>query len=123
MFGLTADQVAALRHEGYRPRGIYEQSERVREVLDALSGPLFSRQPGLFHPLVDALLDRDHYLVLADFGSYCRAQEQVEALWRDPDAWSRSAALNCARVGRFSSDRTIHEYAREVWKLPQRPPR
>ncbi|MCA8923891.1 MAG: glycogen/starch/alpha-glucan phosphorylase, partial [Planctomycetes bacterium] len=82
LFGLTADQVAALRHEGYRPRGIYEQSERVREVLDALSGPLFSRQPGLFHPLVDALLDRDHYLVLADFGSYCRAQEQVEALWR-----------------------------------------
>ncbi|MEZ6188237.1 MAG: glycogen/starch/alpha-glucan phosphorylase [Planctomycetota bacterium] len=121
LFGLTADQVAALRQEGYRPRGIYEHNERVREVLDALCGPLFSRQPGLFHPLVDALLERDHYLVLADFNSYCQAQRQVEDLWRDTRGWTRSAVLNTARVGRFSSDRTIHEYAREVWRLPQRP--
>jgi starch phosphorylase len=66
---------------------------------------------------VDSLLEHDEYLVLADFADYARAQREVAAAWQEPDAWTRKAILNVARVGRFSSDRTIHEYARDIWRI------
>ena len=121
IFGLTADQVREAKARGYRARDHYEQDSRLRMVIDALAGNLFSQQPGLFHPIIDSLLDRDEYLILADFAAYCEAQEKVAWAYRDEEAWTKKAILNTARTGKFSSDRTIHEYAREVWHLDPTP--
>jgi starch phosphorylase len=117
LFGLTVDQVAALRRRGYDPWEIYRSDRRVKAVLDALAADRFSPgEPGLFRPIVDSLLNGgDPYLVLADFASYCAIQEEVERAYRDPERWSRMAILNVARTGKFSSDRTIREYAEQIW--------
>lgn len=115
IFGLTAEQVAATCANGYRPREVAAADARLSEVLDALKGDTFA--PGGFAQLVAGLLDHDPYLVLADFADYARAQEEVEALARDPEGWTRRAVLNIARMGRFSSDRTIAAYADEIWKV------
>jgi starch phosphorylase len=119
LFGLTVEQVAALRKRGYHPWEVYRSDRRVKAVLDALSSGLFSPgEPGLFRPVVDSLLNGgDPYLVLADFAAYCDCQEQVEAAYRDPERWTRMAILNVARTGTFSSDRTIRQYAEEIWRI------
>ena len=124
LFGLTVDQVAAWRERGYDPREIYRSDRRVKEVLDALARDTFSPgEPGLFRPLVDSLLDGgDPYMVLADFASYCAVQDEVSRVYRDPERWTRMAILNVARTGRFSSDRTIREYAEQIWKVLPVPP-
>ena len=122
IFGMTADEVRARREAGYDPRAIYEQDERIREVVDALAGNLFCpEQPGLFHPLVDSLLDRDEYMLLADLPAYVEAQGKIAAAYRDEDAWTKAAILNVARIGKFSSDRTIKQYAKEIWNLEPLP--
>jgi starch phosphorylase len=119
LFGLTVEQVAALRKRGYHPWEVYRSDRRVKAVLDALSSGLFSPgEPGLFRPVVDSLLNGgDPYLVLADFAAYCDCQEQVETAYRDPERWTRMAILNVARTGTFSSDRTIRQYAEEIWRI------
>jgi starch phosphorylase len=119
LFGLTVEQVAALRKRGYAPWEVYRGDRRVKGVLDALSSGVFSPgEPGLFRPIVDSLLNGgDPYLVLADFAAYCACQEQVEAAYRDPERWTRMAILNVARSGTFSSDRTIRQYAEEIWGI------
>ena len=121
IFGLTAEQVRDKKTRGYRSRDHYESEPRVRQVIDALAGNEFSQQPGLFHPLIDSLLDRDEYMVLADFAAYCQAQEAVAQAYRDQEGWTRKAVLNTARVGKFSSDRAIRQYADEVWRLRPTP--
>jgi starch phosphorylase len=117
LFGLTVEQVAALRRRGYDPWEVYRNDRRLKAVLDALSSGLFSpEEPGLFRPIVDSLLNGgDPYLVLADFAAYCACQEEVERAYRDPERWTRMAILNVARSGKFSSDRTIREYAEQIW--------
>jgi starch phosphorylase len=119
LFGLTVEQVAALRRSGYDPWEWYRGDRRLKAVLDAVASGVFSPgEPGLFRPVVDSLLNGgDPYLVLADFAAYCAAQDQVDAAYRDPDRWARMAILNVARSGKFSSDRTIREYADEIWKV------
>jgi glycogen phosphorylase len=119
LFGLTVEQVAALRKRGYDPWEIYRGDRRVKGVLDALSSGVFSPgEPGLFRPVVDSLLNGgDPYLVLADFAAYCACHEQVEAAYGDPERWTRMAILNVARSGTFSSDRTIRQYAEEIWRI------
>ncbi len=119
IFGLSTDEVAAQRAAGYQPLRIYEESARIKAVLDAIAGGLFSAdEPGRYRALVDSLLwGGDHYMLLADFDSYLAAQARVDALYRDPQAWARKAIINVAGMGFFSSDRTIREYAREVWGL------
>jgi len=119
LFGLTVDGVAELRKRGYHPWDVYRSDRRVKAVLDALSSGLFSPEdPGLFRPIVDSLLNGgDPYLVLADFAAYCACQERVEAAYRDPEHWTRMAILNVARSGVFSSDRTIRQYAHEIWRI------
>ncbi len=90
--------------------------EELGAVLDAIAGGTFSRaEPRLFQPMVDSLLMDDPYFVLADFSGYVAAQEALAAAFRDQERWTRMGILNLARSGRFSSDRTIREYAREVW--------
>jgi starch phosphorylase len=119
LFGLTVEQVAALKKRGYEPWEWYRNDRRVKGVLDALADGVFSPQePGLFRPIVDSLLNGgDPYLVLADFAAYLAIQEEVEKAYLDEDRWTRMAVLNVARTGKFSSDRTIREYAEQIWGI------
>ncbi len=117
LFGLTAEQVVNSR-SWYSPYWHYEHEPETRAALDLIFSDHFSRdEPGVFAPLVDTLLTSgDHYMHLADLTSYVQAQERLGALYADPDAWARKAILNIASSGKFSSDRTIAEYAKEIWK-------
>ncbi|MEZ5649908.1 MAG: glycogen/starch/alpha-glucan phosphorylase [Burkholderiaceae bacterium] len=119
IFGLKTPEVAALRAAGYRPTEFYERNAQLRAVLDAIGGGLFSPdEPNRFAPIVDALLRHgDTYMLLADFESYVECQRRVDALFAQPSQWHRRAALNVAGMGVFSSDRTVAEYAREIWDV------
>jgi starch phosphorylase len=118
LFGLTESQVQELKARGYRPHEYYEHNSTLREVLDYIAGgALAGGDATLFRPLVENLIWQDPFLVLADYDAYVKCQEQVTALWLDPVAWTRKSILNTARMGRFSSDRSICEYSREVWKV------
>ncbi len=117
LFGMTADEVAARWADGYRPRTHYEQDAELREVIDLIRSGHFSvGEPGLFQPLVDGLLEHDPYMVLADYRAYIDCQRRVEETWRDPARWAAMAMRNVAHMGPFSSDRTIREYADEIWE-------
>ena len=118
LFGLTAEQVAGSR-DWYNPHWHYEHEPETREALDLIFSGYFSRnEPGVFAPLRDALLTQgDHYMHLADLKSYLEADERLRALYNQPDEWARKAILNVAGSGKFSSDRTIAEYADEIWNL------
>jgi starch phosphorylase len=118
IFGLTSGQVAELKGY-YDPYWHYEHDPETREALNLIASGHFSPGEGnLFQPIVDSLLKKgDRYMHLADLSAYCQAQERVQQLYRDPEAWSRKAVLNIAYSGKFSSDRTIQEYAREIWGI------
>jgi len=114
-FGLTAEEVAGSRG-WYNPRWHYDNQPEIRAALDLIFSDHFSRnEPGVFAPLRDTLLARDYYLHLADLASYVEADERLCALYADPNAWARKAILNVASSGKFSSDRTIAEYAADIW--------
>jgi starch phosphorylase len=119
IFGLTAAEVQTRRNEGLGTREIVAASPILQQVLDQVGQGVFSpSEPDLYRGLVEGLLNHDHFLVLSDFEAYVQAQAAVEARWRDPAAWRRSAILNTANMGWFSSDRTIREYAEEIWNVP-----
>ena len=119
LFGLTAGQVDAVIAGGYRPYDCYAHNAELRDVLDFIaSGALAQGDANLFRPLVDNLLGRDPFLVLADYPAYLACQQQVSTLWRDPQAWTRQSILNTARMGQFSSDRSIRDYCARVWSIP-----
>jgi len=119
LFGLTAEEVLTRRRGGYDPRREVEQDPELGRVLELIASGAFSPgDRGLFAPLVDDLLHRDPFFVLADFRAYVDCQRRVDEVWRDPTRWVRSSILNTARTGRFSSDRAIREYAAEIWRLP-----
>ncbi|BET67059.1 glycogen/starch/alpha-glucan phosphorylase [Opitutales bacterium ASA1] len=119
IFGLTVDEVAELQARGYRPHDYYNRNAELRAVLDWLASDYFTPgEHGALASIRHSLLDGgDPFLVLADFAPYCEAQERVDAAYRDKRRWARMAILNTARVGKFSSDRTISEYNRDIWKL------
>ncbi|HEX9603841.1 MAG TPA: glycogen/starch/alpha-glucan phosphorylase [Myxococcales bacterium] len=122
LFGLTAQEVQDLLRRGYRPRDFYEQNAELRAVLDLVNGGFFEPDhPELFRPLVQSLLDHDPYLLLADFASYADCQQRVEQAFVDKERWTKMAILNVARMGKFSSDRTIREYAEQIWKAQSVP--
>ena len=125
IFGLHADEVKALKQQGYNPWDYYHADPELKVVLDLIAEGAFSPgQPDLFKPLVHGLLyEGDPYLLLADYGAYAASQEQVSALYLDPEAWTRTSILNCARMGKFSSDRTIQEYAQQIWGVEPSPVR
>jgi starch phosphorylase len=117
LFGLTSDQVRATKARGYAPRAIAESNARLRRVLNFIgSGALARGDAGLFRPMLDELLGRDEYLLLADYDSYVDCQHLVDAAFADDEAWTRKSILTVARMGRFSSDRAIREYAKGIWK-------
>jgi glycogen phosphorylase len=116
LFGLNAAEVQDVKARGYRPRDWYERNDVLREVLNYIaSGALAGGDASLFRPLVANLLEHDPFLVLADYQPYVECQEQVSALWRQPHQWTRVAILNAARMGKFSSDRSIRDYCERVW--------
>jgi starch phosphorylase len=117
LFGLTADEVQSVKARGYRPREIYESNPELREVLDLIgSGRLSRGDRELFQPLLSALLERDDFMLLADYAAYVDCQERVSRAYRDTEGWARMSILNVARMGKFSSDRAIREYCEDIWK-------
>ncbi len=119
IFGLTADQVSDMRSKGYNPHAFYDSDPELRLALDSISRGDFSPQePDLFAPIVESLLRKgDYYMLLADYRAYLDAQENVSRLFRDPQAWARKSILNTARMGKFSSDRSVKDYANHIWNL------
>ncbi|MGD8609199.1 MAG: glycogen/starch/alpha-glucan phosphorylase [Myxococcales bacterium] len=124
LFGLTASQIHQLQETGYRPQEYYEQNSALRADLDMIASGHFSRgDASLFRPLVDSLIHRDDYFVLADFQSYVDCQREVSRVWADQNRWTRMSILNGIRMGSFSSDRTIREYCRDIWRVAPSPVR
>jgi glycogen phosphorylase len=118
LFGLTAPQVVETRNAGYHPRSIYESNPMLREVVDSLANGQFSRgDRNLFRPLIDSLLNSDPYLLFADYQSYVDCQDQVSATFLDQEKWAKMSIYNAARMGRFSSDRAVQEYCRNIWDV------
>lgn len=116
LFGLTTEEVLDVQRTGYRPRAIYEKNERLKEVIDLVAGGFFSTEdPTLFRPLTDQLLDHDTYMLFADFDAYVDCQQRVSQAYLEKMSWHSKAVYNIAHVGQFSSDRTIREYAKEIW--------
>ena len=121
LFGLTAEEVDKVKTRGYRPRDYYEHNRTLREVLDFIaSDALAHGDRELFRPVVDNLLEHDPFLLLVDYQEYIDAQQRVNELWRNPKAWTRSSILNTARMGKFSSDRSIRDYCERVWNIKPR---
>ena len=119
IFGLTVEEVEALQARGYNPHDIYQADEELKAVIDWLGSSYFTPHEGdAFGQLHHSLLaGGDPFKVLADFRAYSDAQARVDAAYRDQSKWAKMAILNTARMGKFSSDRTIHEYAKEIWDL------
>ena len=119
IFGLSADQIMEYEKNGnYNPRDVYNNNQDVRQVLTQLVNGFYSPEnPELFRALYDALLEKDTYFTLLDFDSYKEAHNRIDAAYRDEEHWARTAMLQTASAGKFSSDRTIEEYAKEMWHL------
>ncbi|MGL5080327.1 MAG: glycogen/starch/alpha-glucan phosphorylase [Microcoleaceae cyanobacterium] len=118
LFGLKTEEVYAKKSQGYNPWDYYSSNAALREVIDQISHGHFSNgNPDLFKPLVDSLLYHDEYMLLADYQSYIDCQDQVSQAYRDYDKWTRMSILNVARIGKFSSDRSIQDYCRDIWKV------
>ncbi|MDZ7301817.1 MAG: glycogen/starch/alpha-glucan phosphorylase [candidate division KSB1 bacterium] len=119
IFGLTAEEVQSLRQSGYDPRQYYQNNAELKQTLDMIgSGYFSSSEPALFQPVLSSLLDQgDFYMVLADYAAYISCQSEVDREYRDQARWTKKAIINTANMGKFSSDRTIKEYAEEIWGL------
>ena len=119
IFGLTAEEVAERRANGYQPRAVIEASRELSQAIAAISSGVFSPDdPARYRDLMNALYDSDWFMVAADFDAYAATQRRVDEVWRDSPGWYASTVRNVARMGWFSSDRTIREYAKEIWNVP-----
>ena len=122
LFGHTAEELHRAQQEGYHPFTHYESNPALRANLDLIASGHFSRgDASLFRPLVDSLLFHDHYFVLADFQSYVDCQREVSRAWADQAHWTKMSILNAVRMGYFSSDRTIRDYCRDIWRVEPNP--
>ena len=118
IFGNTVEQVEALRREGYRPFDYYQNDEQLREVIDQIiRGDFSPEEPNRYHSLIQGLQYHDYYQSFADFRSYVEAQKAVDKKYQDRDVWIASTIQNMVNMGFFSSDRTILEYAKNIWKI------
>jgi len=122
-FGLTAEKVSRMKAQGYKPQDYYDAHVELKEAIDLISsGFFFKRDPDLFKPIIDSLLSRDEYLLLADYRSYIDCQDRIGKLFQDQETWTRMSILTVARMGKFSSDRSIREYCDKIWLVkPFRP--
>jgi starch phosphorylase len=118
IFGLTADEVASRRADGYNPRATIEGSRELSQALAAIASGVFSPDdPNRYDALIGGIYEHDWFMVAADFDAYAAAQRQIDRRWNDKPAWRTAAINNVARAGWFSSDRTIREYAKDIWSL------
>ena len=118
IFGMTAEQVTGLKKAGYQPQDYYSHNPELKQAIDMIGNGAFSADDQMiFRPIVDTLLGLDHYLLLADYASYIACQDEIDALYQQTGEWARTSILNTAGMGKFSSDRTINEYAREIWGI------
>jgi starch phosphorylase len=123
LFGLTAEEVVRLRPT-YRPRDYYESNPDLRDALDLIgSGHFSDGDSSVFRPLIDSLLNDDTYMLLADYQAYIESQDAVSAAFRDEERWTQMSILNVARMGKFSSDRSIREYCEKIWHVAPVPVR
>jgi len=123
IFGLNADEVMEKKQSGYNPREVYMQNAELKAVLDMVQQGFFpGPQSNLFQPILENLLDHgDPYMILADFQSFCDIQEKIGNAYLDIDTWTRKSIINVSRMGKFSSDRSIKEYAKDIWNVPVKP--
>ncbi len=121
IFGLKEEEVVKLRQEGYNPWDYYNANEELKQAVDQIRNGFFSDgDKSLFEPIINALLhEGDYFMVLADFEAYVKKQDEVSELFKKPEEWNRKAILNTAKIGKFSSDRTINDYNDEIWKAPK----
>jgi starch phosphorylase len=118
LFGLTAEEVLNIKQNGYNPKAYYNENRNLREVLDRIAAGEYSNgDRDLFRPIVDSLLKRDEYLLLADFGSYIDCHDRAAGAYREEQSWTRMSILNTARCGFFSSDRTMRQYCDKIWQV------
>lgn len=118
IFGNTVDDVDKIRHEGYDPWDHYHSNKELKRALDQIKDGFFNDDKEIFQPIIDALLHKgDYFLVLSDYQAYVNKQAEVDKLYKNRDEWFKKAILNTARVGKFSSDRTIRDYADEIWNV------
>jgi starch phosphorylase len=118
LFGLTAAEVHKVKAEGYNPREYYNSNSELKKAIDLIASGYFSKgDVALFKPLVDSLIHHDAYLVLADYQSYLECQQRVSQAYLDKEQWNRMSVLNVARMGKFSSDRSIREYCEDIWRV------
>jgi starch phosphorylase len=118
LFGLSSQEVEQRRRDGYRPWEVVQRDEELATVLGLIrDGHFCPQEPDLFHSIVDELTGSDNYMLLADYRPYVECQERVAAAFKDEENWSRMAILNVARMGKFSSDRAVREYADDIWKV------
>jgi glycogen phosphorylase len=118
LFGLTVDQIERLKRAGYRPSEYAAAHAGLRAALELVRDGAFSNgDRELFRPLLDNLMRHDEYMVCADYASYEECQARVDAAWRERERWTRMSIVNAARMGKFSSDRAIREYMREIWNV------
>jgi starch phosphorylase len=123
LFGVTAEQAVAVRQAGYSPRAYYQDDAELKAAIDALASGAFSGgDRDAFEPVISSILNRDEYLVLADYRSYIDCHDRaVRSAWTDEDRWTRMSILNTARSGYFSSDRTVRDYCRDIWHAEPAP--
>ena len=118
IFGLLADEVVELKNKGYNPTKYYESNPELKKVIDMISSDYFSKsEKNIFKPIIDSILGKDYYCVLADYKSYIETQDKVAMLYKNSEEWTKKSIINVARVGKFSSDRSIKEYAEKIWKI------
>jgi len=117
IFGLTADEVARQRAEGHTGQSVIDKQPMLRSAIDSISSGVFCQEePGRYAALMDAIRGRDWWMIAADFRAYWDTQRRLDVLWKDRDAWNEIAVRNTARMSWFSSDRSIGEYARDIWR-------
>lgn len=122
LFGLTAEEVAKRKAEGYGPWELCERNREIREAIRLIGSGAFSRgDAGLFQPLVKSILEWDEYMLCADYPSYVQCQGEAGRAYGDPERWTRMSILNVARMGKFSSDRAVMEYCRDIWRVEPLP--
>lgn len=117
LFGLTTEQVLELKNKGYNPQDYINSNEELKAVFDTIKTQFFTENPDLFKPLIDSLIYHDEFMVCADFKSYLDCQSRADKIYRDKTQWTKMSILNTARMGKFSSDRAIEEYCKEIWHV------
>ena len=122
IFGLLADEIVKLKAKSYNPRQIYEANNGLKRVIDMIASNYFNQnEPGIFQPIVNSLLNDDYYCLFADYQSYIEKQDEVSRVYSNDDEWTKKSIYNVARIGKFSSDRSIRDYAEKIWKIQSTP--